>query len=620
MGTILTVHGTYAHIEVPGAGEDSASSGAYWWRPDSPFVNELKGLVSGEDGDVDVVPFVWSGENSERERRRSGHQLYLELLRLEEEGKPYCIVAHSHGGSLVSAALLEAASRRKELPNLKRWITVGTPFVELRRERYLFMRLSLILKAMYVASTMFLVIFLGATVGQFLDGDIDFSNLRRMRRLGISALFSAVPVAVFLMIAVVRERRKRYFKRPQVKARAREIFADRWLAMTHEDDEAVRGLGTLRTISLPIFDKQFAVPFLSLLSVFLLPALYLYAINSPKMMVGLTDLLSTRVYQLDKLEDRAKAYRRARSTFRNIRRGMRDARKISEDTLQPLHERQAARKSIQVQRKALVVERESLNAAFPDLRELQRVVRFKRKFLEDKDKRPCNNGQLCKNGMSLALNAKLLLHLITDEVTNLIVNDETERRTIRRWARFVVPVVLVPVVLGGIAILLVLLVQVVARAFSRLASRWLDKMTWNQIRRAAVGNDTDDEIAVGATPFPEWAGTNRSFLPMRVGSDITSVSNEATFRSVGKFRDALSEFSFLDGGNRKTANNLLAYLNWNELIHTSYFFVPSFTQLVAYSIAESEGFKARESLTEAVTAGEVKAWLSELERPVARVA
>jgi hypothetical protein len=620
MGTILTVHGTYAHIAVPGANEDSASSGAYWWRPDSPFANELKGLVAGEDGNVEIVPFVWSGENSERERRRSGHQLYLELLRLEEEGKPYCIVAHSHGGSLVSAALLEAASRKKELPNLKRWITVGTPFVELQRERYLFMRLSLILKAMYVASTMLLVIFLGATIGQLLDGGIDFSNLRGMRRLGLSAFFASVPVLVFLIIAVVRERRKRYFKRPRVKARAREYFADRWLALTHEDDEAVRGLGTLRTISLPIFDKQFAVPFLSLLSVFMLPALYLYAINSPKMMVGLTDLLSTRVYQLDKLEDRAKAYRRARSTFRNIRRGMRDARKISEDALQPLHERQAAQKSIQVQRKALNVERESLNAAFPDLRELQRVVRFKRKFLENKDKEPCNGGRLCKNGKSRALNAKLLLHLITDEVTNLIINDEMERQTIGRWARYVVPVILVPVFLGGIAILWVLLVQIIARAFSRLASRWLDKMTWNQIRRSAVGNDTDDEIAIGTTPFPEWAGANRSFLPMQVGSDITNVSNEATFRSVGKFRDALSEFAFLDGGSRKTANNLLAYLNWNELIHTSYFFVPSFTQLVAYSIAETEGFKASESLTEAAETGDVKAWLNDLERPATKAA
>ena len=163
MGTILTVHGTFAHIEVPGESDDSASSTSYWWRPDSPFVDELKSLVQDESGAVDVQPFVWSGDNSERERRRAGRALFLQLQQLEEAGTHYCIVAHSHGGSVVSAALLEAAVRKQELPGLTRWITIGTPFIELRRERFLFTRLPTILKAMYVASFMLLLIFAGAT-------------------------------------------------------------------------------------------------------------------------------------------------------------------------------------------------------------------------------------------------------------------------------------------------------------------------------------------------------------------------------------------------------------------------------------------------------------------------
>ena len=165
MGTILTVHGTFAHIEVPGESDDSASSTSYWWRPDSPFVDELKSLVQGEGGAVDVQPFVWSGDNSERERRRAGRALFLQLQQLEEAGAPYCIVAHSHGGSVVSAALLEAAVRKQELPGLTRWITIGTPFIELRRERFLFTRLPTILKAMYVASFMLLLIFAGQPSG-----------------------------------------------------------------------------------------------------------------------------------------------------------------------------------------------------------------------------------------------------------------------------------------------------------------------------------------------------------------------------------------------------------------------------------------------------------------------
>ena len=162
MGTILTVHGTFAHLEVPGESpDDSASSTTYWWRDDSPFNTELKSLVEGRGGACKVEPFIWSGKNSERERRSGGSKLYSRLKELEAGGEPYCIVAHSHGGSVVSAALLQAAARKQQLPGLRRWITVGTPFVELRRERLLFMRLPIILKAMYVASFMLLLVFAG---------------------------------------------------------------------------------------------------------------------------------------------------------------------------------------------------------------------------------------------------------------------------------------------------------------------------------------------------------------------------------------------------------------------------------------------------------------------------
>ena len=37
---------------------------------------------------------------------------------------------------------IEAAARRDEFGGLKRWITVGTPFVGLRKERLLFTRLK----------------------------------------------------------------------------------------------------------------------------------------------------------------------------------------------------------------------------------------------------------------------------------------------------------------------------------------------------------------------------------------------------------------------------------------------------------------------------------------------
>ena len=612
MGTILTVHGTFAHLDVPGESDDSASSTAYWWRGDSPFNTELKSLVQGAQGTCKVESFIWSGNNSERERRNGGRELFLKLKELEAGGEPYCIVAHSHGGSVVSAALLQAAARKQQLPGLKRWITVGTPFVELRRERYLFMRLPIILKAMYVASFMLLLIFAGDTIGRFWEGDLKFDDFRGLWRVMIGGIAAALPVLAFVLVAFIRERRQRFYHLQRVRERARSYFADRWVAMTHEDDEAVRGLGALRTVAMPIFDREFAVPVLSLIAVFMLPALYLIVINSPSMMMGLAELLRTRVYQLDELEGRTESYRQATRSFRSIRGEMRDARKVAEDTMAPVDQRMAAEKVIQQRRRSLDVQRDQLEQSYPDLPRVQRASRFKRKFLEDGNGGLCNGGRLCQNGKNVALNARLLLHLITDEVTSLFVGDEVQSSRVGRLASYLLPIVLVPIVLGGIAIAWVLMVQVIAGWFSRVASRWLDSITWSQIRRTAVGNDTEDEIAIGTAPYPQWAGSSRPFLPMALSSEITQCSNDATFQSLGKFRNALSELVFMDQGSRKEADNLLAYLNWNELIHTSYFCVPSFTHLVALAIAETDGFKATPVLETRDEVDDVRQWLGDV--------
>ena len=89
------------------------------------------------------MPFVWSGENSERERRQAGSELLKVLQGLEARNETYSVVGHSHGGSVIAAALVESVARKRPLEHLKRWITVGAPFVALRKERFLFARLTL---------------------------------------------------------------------------------------------------------------------------------------------------------------------------------------------------------------------------------------------------------------------------------------------------------------------------------------------------------------------------------------------------------------------------------------------------------------------------------------------
>ena len=127
MATVVTVHGTFAHAgSVPETPEGSPAE-PQWWQQDGTLHEELRDFVAAQDGGLAVTSFEWSGDNSEVGRRDAGAQLLRRLRELEARNEPYCLVGHSHGGSVIASALLAGAARRQPLDNLKRWITVGTP-------------------------------------------------------------------------------------------------------------------------------------------------------------------------------------------------------------------------------------------------------------------------------------------------------------------------------------------------------------------------------------------------------------------------------------------------------------------------------------------------------------
>jgi hypothetical protein len=155
MATIVTVHGTFAHSqgESPADAPTSLES-LSWWQAGSAFDHDMRELLDASPADgsgkIEVTRFEWDGLNSELSRRKAGIRLFQELKALEAKGEPYCVVGHSHGGSVVSWALLESAARKYPLPGLKRWITIGTPFVSMQKERLLFQRLDLMRKVIFV--------------------------------------------------------------------------------------------------------------------------------------------------------------------------------------------------------------------------------------------------------------------------------------------------------------------------------------------------------------------------------------------------------------------------------------------------------------------------------------
>ncbi len=587
MGKIITVHGTFAQAQIPSGNDVSAA--AYWWRPDSPFIQELRRLVAAENGEVEFEAFEWSGNNSETERRKAGLALLSRLQKLEDQGQSYSIIAHSHGGTVVSSALLKAAHRKLRLPGLKRWITVGTPFVELRRERYLFLRLPILMKALFVASLMLFLMFALTAIGALFAGNFDASQPRVALWLGIGTLLTALPFAAFLIFAYVLDHRQLYNHRPRVRRRAAEYFADRWVGLTHEDDEAVRGLGSLGTVRWNIFQKSFAVPALSLLSVFILPAGYLYAVTSPKLMVDLTDLLKQRIYETQRYRDVAEAYRQKREQISEMRGKLRDLNRTADDPTASHSRQVTSRNQMRSVLQELETARDSLQRDFKELPRIQRASRFSRRFLE-RDGKLCHpEGRLCDEGRNISLNSRLVFHLVTDEASSWFIDPEVRRGVVGRFAQFVIPILMVPLVFGAAAIVIVLIVQGIARLFSSASSNWLDDLTWKEVTRAALGNDTESEVALGTLTYPSWIGAQRPFLPAELGNEITATSNDATLRSLGKFRNAISDLALLDTRDSAT-NTVLAYLTWNELIHTTYFAVPGFQRLVAHTIGDSPGF------------------------------
>jgi hypothetical protein len=85
--------------------------------------------VSAACGPREGRVFHWTGNNSERDRRKAATELHRLMLRLEQEGCPYHIIAHSHGGNVVLQSLRVSVQKGDLLGNLRSWATIGTPFL-----------------------------------------------------------------------------------------------------------------------------------------------------------------------------------------------------------------------------------------------------------------------------------------------------------------------------------------------------------------------------------------------------------------------------------------------------------------------------------------------------------
>jgi hypothetical protein len=102
-----------------------------WWQKGSAFSLALAAaLPSGIESGPEIGHVIrWTGRNSECDRRDAGKILLEYLIALPDVGRNCHLIGHSHGGSVIFHALVEAERRGMTLDHLRSICTVGTPFL-----------------------------------------------------------------------------------------------------------------------------------------------------------------------------------------------------------------------------------------------------------------------------------------------------------------------------------------------------------------------------------------------------------------------------------------------------------------------------------------------------------
>ena len=238
MSVVIAVHGTFASGPLEGDG---------WWQTGGPLEADIKRYVRAQPGEIRVQPFAWDGANSEASRWKAARSLFELALSLEKKGEPYCMVGHSHGGSVIAYMLSLAMLRGNRLPNLSMWSTIGSPFMTTKPSGFIFNRLlpyeKLILLATSTGGLLaFLLFSLRATWPNFSHWEF---------------LACTIPAVVALVLLWYLDRTRQFHTRDGHMLNVSSSFATRGLCFYHANDEAINSLANAAKAKLKVFDSRF---------------------------------------------------------------------------------------------------------------------------------------------------------------------------------------------------------------------------------------------------------------------------------------------------------------------------------------------------------------------------
>jgi hypothetical protein len=252
---LVTVHGTNAG--------DVSSFGDGWWQWGSDFQTELGQRIDIDtnSGSGEILPLHWDiGPNSEKFRREAGVKLFECLKLLEDAGADYCVVGHSHGGSVLYKALLQSVENDHPLERLKSWCTVGTPFLDYRQNYFLFQRLEGIPLALCATGIVGFIVGV-VTLFYIWLGD-QVNNESDVKSLG--EVFIAYGVISISAMYLHELRNKDWFTFKQ-KQKVSEWYANRWLGLWHPQDEAISALSNIRRVKFKLIKNEFLKPLVGIM-------------------------------------------------------------------------------------------------------------------------------------------------------------------------------------------------------------------------------------------------------------------------------------------------------------------------------------------------------------------
>ena len=268
---VLLVHGTFA--------ASNSSEGDAWWQQGSDFHGWLHARLNQTLGPTEVIPFHWSGANSEADRVQAGLALAAVIEGWASRSDPVHLVGHSHGGSVLWNALrftnqglrkhrrvadhptvtnrdaLPAISQAEPLSSLVSWTTVGTPYLrsstqDLRafggRFRRALTRViaTILMMFAWVVFPLTCVALGAAVLFQVHEGVQD----HYLVYVALIAVLVVSALVVFLVYPVLYSWAKRDEAVHEVRREeaastwAWQAFGSQWLGIWDAEDEAISGL------------------------------------------------------------------------------------------------------------------------------------------------------------------------------------------------------------------------------------------------------------------------------------------------------------------------------------------------------------------------------------------